>query len=701
MKHLSQITLFTALVSGLFGAAPVFTPSTPPTVLVADGVVTPLTADQSVTWSVTGSGSINSSTGAYTPPAKFHAANNYLGVPSLPNDHVYNTKISALPVNNTLTTSFHSLLGTTVLSMDVSGADNPTSNSSPSNSMLFNYTPGANGTFKFPGWPTLRMDSGLFVDLSVDNRFFTANRDTGEFSELYKLYPIGTTDFGVCNTCNSQSGVKFSDNYALNTGINAAGMYISPLQIRYTELRACVDAGTPITHASRFTLDNAVLGPNLMLWPATASTSFPVGMIPYGARFRLKSTFDISALSTAAKCILQSFKDYGMFVDDGGNDMHVSVNQDCISGESDLYQAILQEIPFVTGLNSTQFEIVDESSLELTSGPAAHTGFVNPTNGSVTPDHYALVKACNAMSECTSMPLVLQPVTAGTEQPNGYTIMAGTPQIQLPVWVLGSATTTFTCSLSSAIGSITSDCKYTAPGTSMSRQTVTVTVTPTADTAETLKFALYIYPDDGIRQRFWPGFTAGDTDVTVGGKTWFSQRASFWKLPGIANCDFSGSGASWAGYYNFCNYANAGDLAVKAFVPNGTWQVTLNYGIGGSMPFASDQWVQGIDAQGSIYTGSNATPNTWASAGSFLGKTGQLVDVCNIVGSCASNTAGTVVLNLTVSDNTLQFTARAMEVTGTFHYVEVNAFSAILTANPPATGPRVSGSSRLAGSARH
>ncbi len=40
--------------------------------------------------------------------------------------------------------------------------------------------------------------------------------------------------------------------------------------------------------------------------------------MPYGARFRLKSSFDASTLSTGAQVVVAALKKYGMILSDGG-----------------------------------------------------------------------------------------------------------------------------------------------------------------------------------------------------------------------------------------------------------------------------------------------------------------------------------------------------------------------------------------------
>jgi len=77
-----------------------------------------------------------------------------------------------------------------------------------------------------------------------------------------------------------------------------------------------------VGHALRFILPNARIRDGIYVPPATHSTSPTAGgpaTPPYGVRFRLKASFDTSALSSGAKVLADALKTYGMFLSDGGN----------------------------------------------------------------------------------------------------------------------------------------------------------------------------------------------------------------------------------------------------------------------------------------------------------------------------------------------------------------------------------------------
>ena len=101
------------------------------------------------------------------------------------------------------------------------------------------------------------------------------------------------------------------------TSADAAGLPIAPLLVTGAELQAGV-----VPHALRFILPNPRMAAGVYVHPAThagapsGDTLYP----PYGARFRLRSSFDLSRLpNAAARAVAVALKTYGMILADGGN----------------------------------------------------------------------------------------------------------------------------------------------------------------------------------------------------------------------------------------------------------------------------------------------------------------------------------------------------------------------------------------------
>jgi hypothetical protein len=82
-----------------------------------------------------------------------------------------------------------------------------------------------------------------------------------------------------------------------------------------------------IRHALRFTLPNSVIL-NQYLYPgshtANPGNNSLSNQPPMGARFRLKSSVDISAMNPQAKVIAQALKDYGLIVADNGSAFYMT-----------------------------------------------------------------------------------------------------------------------------------------------------------------------------------------------------------------------------------------------------------------------------------------------------------------------------------------------------------------------------------------
>jgi hypothetical protein len=137
-----------------------------------------------------------------------------------------------------------------------------------------------------------------------------------------------------------------------------AGLPIFPGVTRWDE----VLSGS-ITHALRFEAASGHIDGTIgaHLWPArhdphTSSVSNP-GLPPMGARFRLKSSFNIYGFSPRAQVILRALKHYGMFLSDIGYDWELIGTVD-----SRWEDSVIEELETVP---ANQFEVVDESSLMI------------------------------------------------------------------------------------------------------------------------------------------------------------------------------------------------------------------------------------------------------------------------------------------------------------------------------------------------
>ncbi len=161
------------------------------------------------------------------------------------------------------------------------------------------------------------------------------------------------------------------------TSADAAGFPMAPLLFNADEIAASLaqdaSGAGDIGHAIRFILPNAYMANDpslggvdgrLYVRPAThaGGPSGPVGSVPYGVRLRLKSSFDDTGYSTAAKVILNTMKRYGIVLSDGGNV--------ALTAESDLYTDtswadlgfgphVFWDTDGASAVEVTDFEVID------------------------------------------------------------------------------------------------------------------------------------------------------------------------------------------------------------------------------------------------------------------------------------------------------------------------------------------------------
>jgi hypothetical protein len=98
---------------------------------------------------------------------------------------------------------------------------------------------------------------------------------------------------------------------------DASGAIMAPVLFTVEEV-----AAGHIDHAIRFILPNAAIQYQQYVRPATHGTGGSAWAmtngVPYGARFRLKSSFDTSTFTASAQVVLAAMKKYGIILQDGG-----------------------------------------------------------------------------------------------------------------------------------------------------------------------------------------------------------------------------------------------------------------------------------------------------------------------------------------------------------------------------------------------
>lgn len=295
----------------------------------------------------------------YTPPAIDLVGPTIAGCPIYPMDNVWNTPIDSLPVHARSGQWISSIGRDTGFHMDFgSGLWEGGKIGIP-----YNVVSGATVTkytfdFYYPG----ESDAGPYPlplsplrEYGSDHHILTIDTDDCTLYEVYDAsYYSGGWHGGSGAIWDLNSNALRPAGW---TSADAAGLPILPGLVRYDEI---VDGH--INHAIRFTAEST----NSYIWPARHLTSGEPGVLtstpPMGARFRLKSTYDISSFAPEMQVILQAMKTYGIILADNGSDWYVSGAPD-ERWDNDM----LHTLDVLTGAD---FEAVDESSL-----------MVNPDSG--------------------------------------------------------------------------------------------------------------------------------------------------------------------------------------------------------------------------------------------------------------------------------------------------------------------------------
>jgi hypothetical protein len=175
-----------------------------------------------------------------------------------------------------------------------------------------------------------------------DRHVLVLQQGTCKLFELYSAYPkAGSWDAGSGAVFDLSSNALRPEGW---TSADAAGLPILPGLVRYED----IEAGA-VRHAIRFTVSCTQRG---YIHPAvhhagSNNTNCP----PMGARFRLKSNYDISSLSGAARIIAEAMQQYGLIVADNGSNWYFQGAQDARWNVANLLT--------LQAISGDAFEVVD------------------------------------------------------------------------------------------------------------------------------------------------------------------------------------------------------------------------------------------------------------------------------------------------------------------------------------------------------
>ncbi len=167
------------------------------------------------------------------------------------------------------------------------------------------------------------------------------------------LYELFAADWDAAGPTAGSGAVWDLRSHALRpagwTSADAAGLPILPGLLRKDEVAAGV-----VDHAIRVTASRT---DRSFLWPARhqAGVARDPNLPPMGARFRLRSDFDLSPFREATRVVLRAMQRHGLIVADNGSDWYFTG-----TSEPGWDTALLDELKRVP---AGAFEAVDASSL--------------------------------------------------------------------------------------------------------------------------------------------------------------------------------------------------------------------------------------------------------------------------------------------------------------------------------------------------
>ena len=297
--------------------------------------------------------------------ASAQAAPTLGGCPVFPANNYWNTPVDGLPVHSSSATWVNSIGSATRLHPDWGNvlSDNygipfvTVSGSQPRVPITFAVDgyPDESDPGPFPIPPSTPIEGGNASD--GDRHVIAVDTTNCMLYELYYAFPVsGGTSWRVYSSAKYDLRSNAS-RPAGWTSADAAGLAIFPGLVRWDEV-----AAGEIQHAIRFTASaiwGRANGSPYYLWPARhwSGSSSDSSRPPMGARFRLKSSFDISRFDARTQVILRAFKKYGMVLADAGSNWY-------FQGTSDTRwpDVVFDELKSIAGSN---FEAVDTSVMQV------------------------------------------------------------------------------------------------------------------------------------------------------------------------------------------------------------------------------------------------------------------------------------------------------------------------------------------------
>jgi hypothetical protein len=228
----------------------------------------------------------------------------------------------------------------------------------------------SNTTFPVPAGGAVEGETGYACNGGGDCHLLVVDKATNQLWEMYQAF-----DPPDPNVFNTQTGAFLWDltkAYPANlrgdgcTSADAGGFPIAAMLFTADEV-----AAGHIDHAIRLILPNPrIQGGKVYVHPGTHTTSSASGGAgttpPYGAHFRLSSTFQVSSLPSAgAQVIAKAMQKYGLFLADGGQIALTAANDQFTTAK--WTDADVNVDPTaLSSLKVSDFDIVDMGALVTT-----------------------------------------------------------------------------------------------------------------------------------------------------------------------------------------------------------------------------------------------------------------------------------------------------------------------------------------------
>ena len=227
------------------------------------------------------------------------------GCPVFPADNYWNTPVAGLPVH-TSSQAWLDAIGGTLLHPDFGGPSYgipiTVTTKKARTKVRFDYADESDHR-RYPLRSSTRIEAGR------DRHAVVVDRKRCRLFETW-------------NTRRTASGWRAGSGAVWNlrsnalrpagwTSADAAGLPILPGLLRWSEVRS-----GRVDHAIRFTAPTTA---PRYVWPARHQAGDDPGAPPMGARFRLRTDFDVSGFSPHARTVLTAMRDYGLVLADNGS----------------------------------------------------------------------------------------------------------------------------------------------------------------------------------------------------------------------------------------------------------------------------------------------------------------------------------------------------------------------------------------------